>query len=527
MYKVLIIEDEEIVRNSLKDDINWYALGFKVAGAVSNGVEALETLSICRPHVILTDIRMPNMDGLELIEKVRQKGFDIEVIIISAYSEFDYAQKAIQFGAFAYLTKPMDEEKFNDTFINLNKKLIEKENMVTHLIEDDSSKSLANLQEAFLVSILSKKMDEEYIFLRLKELKIKMNEHCLCIGVIEIINNTGMDDDLEILKNSIQYWSLSYYPVVLFNQKIVVFKNSSDIFIIYDFYKDIDDFRNYILQSSNSGDIIINSGISSIKSGFGCLQYLYNEAVTALEFTFYNVEGTTISYGAMNHKIGKTLNTLEITNSTDRIIDSLMSLNTIEMTYNTNLFFDNILYISPAEIELIYMKCLEIFLTIGKNCREKGFVLPMQDNKNELYKEIKSCREIYSMKKWFTQRMINIVEKLELESRESSKSVVWKACKYIQTNIDKKLNLEEIAEYIHINPSYLSSIFKKTIGESLNNYINNCKIERAKEYLYNSEMSIQEVADRLGFLEYRYFDLVFKKRTGNTPLEFRKKKFMK
>lgn len=199
MYKLIIVEDENIVRSGLEHGTDWAGLGFEVAGTATNGIEALKLVEQCNPDVVLTDIRMPDMNGIELMRILRNQYADIEIVILSGYSDFEYARSAVKYQAYEYLTKPIDEQELIRTFQSIKQKIRSKRQEFYSQKESENGPYRVDrdkLRDVFLSTFMRKPLDEEFIRKSLEELDIQLNEKCYCIAVMQL----DFDNQSQILK---------------------------------------------------------------------------------------------------------------------------------------------------------------------------------------------------------------------------------------------------------------------------------------------------------------------------------------
>ncbi|MCX7708781.1 MAG: response regulator, partial [Clostridia bacterium] len=165
MLKVLLVDDEEIIRSGIAQGIDWAQLGFQVIGEAEDGEQALQAVKEMRPDVVITDIKMPFMDGLQFIEAVKPQYPNVSIIIISGHDEFHYAQKAVKLGAYDYILKPIELEYLKEILVNIRKEHeveLEKEMEVNHL-RDKISENICDLKEKFIEDVLYGKLSAEEI----------------------------------------------------------------------------------------------------------------------------------------------------------------------------------------------------------------------------------------------------------------------------------------------------------------------------------------------------------------------------
>ena len=176
LYRIILVDDEEEVRKSIIRKIDWEAVGFSVAGDAENGEDALEKIEVLEPDVVLTDIRMPYMDGLTLAERLRQKYPSIKIVIFSGYDDFEYAKRAIKLNVAEYILKPVNVEELTAILKRIRANLDEEIELKRNVdrLRENYVKSLPILKEQFLMDLISRPMEEDLVDSRLEEYGISL-----------------------------------------------------------------------------------------------------------------------------------------------------------------------------------------------------------------------------------------------------------------------------------------------------------------------------------------------------------------
>ena len=525
MYKLLIVEDEEIVRSGLKNGFDYNSLGFEIIGAARNGIEALEIVGNCKPDVVLTDIRMPDMDGIELMRILRHRYPDVEIVILSGYSDFEYAKYAVKYEAFDYLTKPIDEKQFINTFQELKHKIRKKKH--DNLFEESNGKKLDNqiMKDFFLSAILTKKMSTVLIRKGLAELDIEVNEKSYCVAVAQIDYNTT-DISKEIVELFNQECSKNIedyrYSYVIIDKNCYIIM-SKPVAKYYDFIRDLEKIKDNINTSFDLyyKNITVSIGISNIHSGFDSIYDASVEAQKALGFMFYHDGNMVIPYSKISFRKLTPDKAQQLETLILDLVDSVIRCSINEKTIIVNNLFSFVRELSLPDIIFVRTKIMEIFIILDNKLKQKNISLEELSGKDKIYAEIFSKYKLDSLREWFAEKLKAIDAELDKRFLESRCSLEKQVKMYVYNNIKEKLYLNDIAKAVHMSPTYLSSEFKKQTGKTLSKYIIELKINKAKEYLAFSDMRIQDISEELGFSEYRYFCTVFKNETNLSPLSYR------
>jgi two-component system response regulator YesN len=361
IYKVLIVDDEYLERQVMKKIIAEEIKELELIGEASNGQEALEIVKQKNVDIILMDIKMPKIDGLEATQKIMNSFSNIKIIIITAYNEFDYAQQALKYGAVDYLLKPVKTEKISEV---LNELIldIEEERLYKQLLRhshDDSEESAQFHQEFFI--------EEKKLYELVKEgAKEEVN------GFVDKLLREIRDQD---------------YPLVKFKIRIIEFLVS----------------------------------------------------------------------------LSRTIN-------------------------------------QEAEIDIHHFYF------------------------ESLLSESTELNSVEQFAEWVKKKLDLVMQKVANAYNEIDDNVIRRTINYIQENYDQDLTLERVAEEVHLNPSYLSHVFKEETGNNFINYLTKIRLEKAQELLKNSKDNITKIANQVGYQNANYFSQVFKKEFGLTPTQYRKEK---
>lgn len=534
IYKILIVDDEKIVRDSYKDILQKKferELDIEVA---KSGAEAIEISMRKSPDIILMDINMPGIKGMEAIKEIKKRNSEIVFVVISAYDEFTFAQEAITLDVFQYVLKPVKK----DMLINVVEKAMEavKNNIEKHLcdvrIRERMEKVLPALEHNFIYSLLlnSSYQDEMDYYSEVFE----YNEEGGYIIIIEF--NERYEDDLEN-KIDVRYSIMNSYMFLTHQMKselkcIVgpLLGNKVVVFIPVMKTKDISSDKEEGVHSAN-----IISKIMSKKSevkyriGIGSFKMLenlyssYEEAVKSLAY----------SKGEISHILDFDEGGHSEELYLSQLIEDLVSECSYGKVGNALYVFGNIFDIiskgyfanpSQDEIDTIKNRIIEIFAVVFHWALSEKKDIGKIIKQNQYIKEIMSLKEIFTIKNWSEKKIEAIAGFINDSKQKEVNSSVAKAIEIIDADYSKDITLEELAGKLFITPQYLSRLFKEKTGKSFSEYIIFIRINKAKELLKKNEMSIKEISYAIGYGDPNYFSRMFKKEEGVTPSEYIKGK---
>jgi two-component system response regulator YesN len=532
MMKVIIIDDEYLVRERLKSCIHWNELGYEIAGEASDGEDGLKLVREVKPQLAIVDINMPFIDGLNFSSIVHQEYPDIKIIILTGYSNFEYARSALQAGVTNYLLKPIHKDELVAVLVKL-KTAIEKEMKVKNEMEKMKLRSREN--DALL--------KEKFIHLLLKggsgslphdEYNQKMKQYCpnikedgnLFVFLVHVDKNSGLNEqEYQLRKLSAFEIVAEVFHKVGHNE--ITCDMDGRILVIVDLCAvSATDWRNYCLtlgetvknSVKNRLDITVSIGIGNIHTGMAEISNSYREALIAVKSTIILGNDTVIAYQSLNNKIN-TGN--DLTNLRQSLILDLRLGNITAIDEELRHVFGKI-RLEKQSLDNLYLLLSELLLiTTDFACESQLEITDFVGEGINPASIVADKETLDHIMNWFIAiftRMIHIVNN---GKQSNSAKTVIKAKEYIDANYrNGDLGLEGIAGNIFINPSYLSDIFKKETGLSIMEYIRECRMNKARELLDKGYQNLIRIAELVGYSDPHYFSKCFKKHFGMSPSKY-------
>lgn len=535
LLKVVIADDEEKVCKLIKHLIEWESMGMELAAIVNDGKKAFEAIVEHQPDIVITDIRMPTYDGIELIRKTKELYPNVYFIIISGYSQFEYAQQAIKYGVENYLLKPLKKRELQET---LNK-IIEKKNSINMGLSEreELREKLHSSEEKnnrkFISEILSSS-NPMLLQKSLEEINLEYSCHFkegnyAVIDCRPFVKNTQMDSEsYALLLSKIQ---------TILEQKLAC-ECKEMISAIYD---------NEIICLLNVGDTSLKSikkRLNMLRIDIGNLKAIFEEFNMVIGLSnisdsiSYFLQGMFEAKTAMLNRVlfprqymieyaeckKATMKLEDIFNVSDRkdIISfiELMDINGVLGDINRIVTMidsekDNL---DGELIFKIYDELIATLLFAAKN-HMINYVLPAQAFFEDKYKMFLTYQEVFG---WLS---IHVKEQMEkyLESKKELNSIpIRQAKQYIHDNFNRTISLESVSNVVGFNPAYFSSLFKKETGKNFTEYLLEVRVLNAKQYLTQTNMEIADISAEIGYSDVKYFSKIFKKLTGVNPSEYRK-----
>lgn len=526
MYRAIIVDDEADVREGLQLLTDWESHGFRIVGEASHGAEALEHMPIWRPELIITDIRMPVLDGIEYIRRLRAQFPDMIVVVVSAYGEFHYAQEAIGLGVIDFLLKPITR---NDLIDCLNK--------VGGLL-DQRQKQLgkARAERQFM---LEKKLQE------------------LCHGKLP------RPGDMAYIEDSPQMEKGGQLRVLLLElddyETYVTDLSESDIdllrFMVRNIAAEIASSRGVVqiyedsqerigmLLSSNpqtppniealGGEIrdallryvkiSVSIGIGKPYMEWSLVRESRHEALQSLEYMLLEGRGGVFQYEQLERSYRQADNKQRGQTSIDiaAILQAIDETDSLRVNEELDLFFD-MLRSRAKTPELARGICLELLIGIVRLVREyNGDTGRVFGDRLQEYETVYTKRSLDDLKAWLVALSRRTVQYLSELRAAKLPDVMQEVKTFIDENYAEDISLKMISVQVYKNPAYLGQLFKTTFGESFSQYLTKIRIEKAKELLRKEHLLVYEIAEKVGYVTLDTFYQRFKQLTGMNPTEYK------
>lgn len=533
MLKVLIADDEIKVCQLIFHLINWESLGLEVIGIVNDGKSAYDLICEKSPDIVITDIRMPNYDGMELIQKSKELNPDIYFIIISGYSHFEYAQKAIKFGVEDYLLKPLKKKELENT---LNK-IIEKNNVVLSVNSDkEKLQTLVHTaQEKAKKNLLAEMLvNPEKIGSTLEMEAINKGYHCHFangyFAVIKIQPHLAeelMDDSgfmlllskiQQITEEKLKPYCIEFITYI-HDYHILCIINSSDPELT-EIKKQLNRMRNDISKLKEIfKEVKVIIGLSEVVKDMSLLFSCIRQADLSVLNRVAEPGKSIIEYqNRRNNNITPSdiidanfrndfLSCMDIVDA-DGIAEMILQImnKLLPFSYDGKLIYS------------CYLELVDIFLFGTKNYNI-DYEFPDLVWFKRKYNTYMSLQDIFmGLQKEMSQIILTFKEKRKLADIKPIRT----AKQYINDHYNTSISLESVSSHIGFNPAYFSSLFKKETGKNFMEYVMELRIQHAKQYLIQTDYTIDDVAREVGYSDLKYFSKLFKKLTGLNPSEFRK-----
>lgn len=538
MYKVMIVDDEIPAREILSYIINWETTDFRIVFNASNGKEALNKYSDIKPDLIITDIQMPIMDGLDLIEEVQKINKAQKFVILSCYEDFTYAQRAMKMGVTDYLIKDLISP--NDLYGILAKTKTDIDNATIKIDKTTKEHKLLNFlkenKDVALRKLIFNDISKDDCYNLIENLNLNLNGQLFTLFFMQIDNFFRyMDNDdfsdknlNEIIKNvteiikDLNIGESFYSENGQFTAIVQLAPTNSEANIINQCYSLAQEIRRRISLINN---ISLTISISStFKKPFGLKKY-WNEVTRLAKMKVFLGNDTIILNNTFVKKLNlntdilnKRIYAINIAINENHINDLKLELTRLyDKDIRGFMQFNYLNYINSSLLDLIVKTCSRY--AIDYNDIFKVSYVPIEI--------LRSKETVEEMSSWFIEVFTKIINiKFSNSSKSTYSKKVSNCINYINKNLyNHSLSLTDIAENINVHKVYLCRIFKEETGENVTQYILKARIEKSKEIILSTNYKLYEISDKLGFNSPQQFSILFKKVTGITPNQFRDSNF--
>lgn len=534
--KLFLVEDEMVIRRGIKNSIDWEKEGYIFCGEASDGELAYPMIIKEKPDILITDIRMPFMDGLELCKLVKKELPNIKILILSGYDEFDYAKEAIRLGVTEYLLKPISSGK-----------LLEALNGVSE-------------------SIRREKEDKDLVRKYMEEMRENTEHEKQKFFEQMIAGNLSMADALETGKKYEMNLSAGMYNLLLFrftlgkeNRKsgellgeaeYAIEKLTERLEYVFEFQRGVEGWA-FLLMADNEEQMServkeLSKDLEEIMKNYSTIAYFGGigqpvARLRELEESFREAERALAARFTMELNRIISVEDIRMAQNVDTLDDiEITSFGEIEKTrtmlekFLNNGAEDEIdefvdVYINelPEEnLKSVLMRqyiIMDAYIVMMSFCEKiEGIEGEMQAQSEELKNSMKTIQTLEEIKNYIRMLLKKIIGVRDTISGRRYSDIIEIAKDQIRkTYMSDEISLNTIAAEVGMSPSYFSSIFSKEMGKTFVEYLTEIRMDRAKELLMCSSMKTSEIGYEVGYKDPHYFSYIFKKTQNCTPKEFR------
>lgn len=522
--RILIADDEILICNLLARIIRFEELNLELVGVAHDGESLLRMIIENQPDIVVTDIYMPKLDGLEVVRRIRQSGQKCAFLIVSGYRQFEYAYNALKYDVLDFILKPIDEEEINRTL-----------KKVAADIRQSNEPSVGGNTEALRRYFIS-----------------------------TVLGSTSLDGaDIE----SVNRDYLTRFKPGLFRALVFKLDYDNDFNLVPENMSTIYDKMEELVDKRFGGlcnDILFERRFDGLHVTMNYPEHCERKIISNLAEIYTDAVDTTSLFGGMQITVCSSTSKNSLAEASQARAEACTAAWTRRFVNN-----NGVIYYKKTEAELIEPFCtkfLDLESRIKKacetlnadafsSCLDEFFAFPIdilshersrrfcsnlindffemhqkvicsfgdpEALKKDLLHTVHRMTSAHKYRNALKTQFLKLFGEIENYADKQNKRPIRMAIQHVEQNYDKKIDLNSVSEYTKLSPVYFSHLFKKETGENFTDYLNGYRIKMAKQLLKNSDLSVKEISAKVGFQDPQYFSKLFKKTAGLKPIEYRK-----
>ncbi|SEB03794.1 response regulator [Paenibacillus sp. 276b] len=527
MYRVLLVDDEEDVREGLVVEVDWEALDLRIVGLAENGREALEMAERVEPDIVVTDISMPFMDGLELARRLRERNPLVKVVILTGYDEFDYARQAVSLSVDEYLLKPFSAGHLTELLTRLRAQMAAEvaEREDVQQLRDHYYTSLPLLQADLMATLLHRQKSPEYIHGKAKQCGLDLHGERYGVSVLTLHMDGDQSADAELkqfaaLNIAAEVWTEHGAGHAFMHQETIV--------LLYvdrwggeDGEKRQQQALENVMRSINHYlRIPATVGSGSIVNTLAGVKHAYEDALLALDYRLVPGTDPLIYIADVERQTAGKLRFDELKQQT--LTRCLKAGTQAELEDALEIIFREITVEHGRSDIQLYL--IEVLTNVWKAAQASGEAMKDIFGAGfQLYADLFRLPGLSEAQGKVHEVCLLVQHRIASGRQHVYKDIVEQALSFTKEHYaDPDLSIQKVCGHLHISSGYFCGIFKKEVQLTFLQYLMQIRMEAAKELLRSTEMKSFEIAGQVGFAEPNYFSFCFKKHIGVSPKEYRK-----
>ena len=536
MLKVFLVEDESIMREGLRENIPWQQYGYEYVGDASDGEVALPLIRKAKPDVLITDIKMPFMDGLELSRIVMKELPNTKIIIISGHDDFEYARQAIQIGVEQYILKPITRESLKKVLIEINEKIEAEQEKNNYLrkFQNEMREYEQLSRRNFFEKLFGGQLPISEIYGEAEKLSLDLNGPCFNVVLVTVQKKKGAIDATSMELNEVEKCNEEFFQYFMrFNEYLVFRWNMNTYGILVKGEAEV-------VQS------FTERAIQNVTRIYETIERNYDWYVAVGNYV-ERLSQLTECYSQVNHAFAQrfitpskhvlTSNGLDMVESVDgdgqfedvdasqmdpEIIKSFLTNGSLEEVGEfIDGYFESVRDALRSKLFRNYLVLNIRFATLsyvkGLGCEQDGFL-----KKADAVELPDLSMGIGVLREYIYKLLRCAIEIREQESNNQGHKMMQGALEYIDSHyMQDSLSLNEVASGIDVSANYFSAVFSQEMNMTFIEYVTKKRMEKAMKLLKQTDLSAAEIAGQVGYKDPHYFSFVFKKTQGCTPREYR------
>lgn len=535
--KVFLVEDEYIVREGIKNNIDWEKNGYDFCGEASDGELAFPMISEKRPDIVITDIRMPFMDGIELSRMIKEEYPEIKIIILSGHEEFEYAKAAIQIGVEEYLLKPINGDELLQVVNRVAQKIKEENESRETLQEGEGDENIEYAKRQLLSSLIDDNASLSDAMEQGKKIHLNLMAQCYNIMMLKLQRKNkeqGFSQRiLELYKTMEDTLKEQDGQSIMFDRapegKVILFMGSGEEEIRRNMDVFAGQFREILPEYE---DVTYFGSVGVPVMRLRELGESYEAASHGFSYRFLTepnqiVDNHTVFDQTRNEKkFSCSIGSVDIQNLDKQKIESFLKGGEMDEIHffveeymkNTGDAGNNSMIFRQYIVMDMFFAASHFLTQITDGREQLGEPFESPEQMQKIVSDLEAT--VVYIKELFTK----VMQVRDAQTTEHNSDVVENAKKYISENYhDEELTLNTVAHEVNVSPNHLSAMFSQKTGQTFVKYLTDVRMHRAKELLKCTSKRSNEICEEVGYRDPHYFSHLFKKNVGCSPIQYRER----
>ncbi|RIX60414.1 response regulator [Paenibacillus nanensis] len=521
MYKVLLVDDEILDLRGMQTFIPWAELGMEVVAAVTSGFAASEVIERERIDILITDVRMPNMSGLELARKALDIHEKIKIIFVSGYQDFHYVKQALSLNACSYVVKPMDDNELIESLRKLRaeldeeKKLLETEQLYKRMVPMAKNEYMLQLLEGSWNLSTSDSLMEEYGLTQMRwPVQVVIAERD---DWIRMKNANVTLDEAEM---SNVFWSALLSKCKKLGIRHFCRVTDRRMGLLLEAAVPLEQLRQELGRDALEAPFTVTIGVGEAVHTPYALKDSYKRALAALDYKVFYGKGKVIHHDAVQASQMKDVQSLDI--QLDALFEAMTSYDLVKVHDELGMLYglaNNMRSkFSIQNFTIFLLMKLDAYLQ--KSNEDLFQMLNLDFNSLDVLLQYETIDEIHT---WLRYRVYELSELLQNKKQKKNWKLVQDIVSDVKQRLHENITLKDVAEKYSFSPNYLGQIFKEEMNMNFSDYVSMLRMEKAGTLLMETNLKVYEIAGLIGYRYLPYFSRQFKDYHGKTPLEYRRK----
>ena len=522
---LLIVDDEAEIRSGLRNIISWDEYSISVIGTAASGAEALDMIRYYEPDIVITDIQMPGMNGLDLVRRAREEQFDCSFVILSGYDDFQYAQTAIRYGIKDYLLKPISIRELTELVTALKQEILMKREF--HSDQLSTLKKLRTAQVSLrkhnlIPQLLRNELTAAELCDVIAEYSLPVKNTASCAVLVQAFTSQQEVEEssersrlLIPLKEALEQETAGM-SVLISEQP------PAGLLLIFNLpfhserYKDLEDLLSSQIKAFSSKEAswliaAIGKEVPSLQD----ISVSWQNARQVMTYHIYSEAGQILDSSIIEEEEPPVIL------PDGQLLDDILKDDVEAIALHFSEYLNRLLYIPAPPPSYLYSMCNYVIVTLSSQLT-KYLDGPPKSFTGNSYVTLQNLTSLDEIKNWMCGILRSFAGELSVSRATKNDPLIEKAIDYLNKNLLKNPHTEDVCNYLGLSKSYFSTYFKNKTQLNFRDYMLDLKINYAQEQLKQSEHIPSEVALMLGYEDYRSFSRAFKTRTGLTPSDYQK-----